>query len=149
MSMPMLIFSHSNPGSTCSKVVVASLSKRLLFMLLSQIYNLLAAASFPLLWLAVITSHFYSKSFIMANVTTTPAATASAAAAAKLKAAKVAAKALRQVKNEETAKYFAVGMTGIMALFIILRWTRFFYKRYGSKQDSSSKVLGLPIAFTR
>jgi hypothetical protein len=85
----------------------------------------------------------------MANVTTTPAATASAAAAAELKAAKVAAKALRQVKNEDTAKYFAVGMTGIMALFIIFHWTRLFYKRYGSKQGRNSKVLGLPIAFTR
>jgi hypothetical protein len=85
----------------------------------------------------------------MVNVTTTPAATASAAAAAKLKAAKAAAKALRQVKNEDTAKYFAVGMAGIMGLFIIFRWTKFFYKRYGSKQESSSKVLRLPIALTR
>jgi hypothetical protein len=110
-------------------------------MLLSRIHNLLAAASFCF-WLMVITSHFSSKLFIMANVTTTPAATA------KLKAAKVAAKALRQVKNEDTAKYFAVGMTGIMALFIIFHWTRFFYKRYGSKQESSSKVLELPIALT-
>jgi hypothetical protein len=88
----------------------------------------------------------------MANVTTTPTATAasaSAAAAAKLKAAKVAAKALRQVENEYTAKYFAVGMVGIMALFTIFHWTRFFYKRYGSKQGGNSKVLALPIAFTR
>jgi len=110
---------------------------------------IISGSCFLLLWLTVITSHFFSKSFIMVNVTTTPAATASAAAAAELKAAKVAAKALRQVKNEDTAKYFAVGMTGIMGLFIIFRWTKFFYKRYGSKQESSSKVLRLPIALTR
>jgi hypothetical protein len=92
----------------------------------------------------------------MANATTTPAgsvsaaAAASASAAAKLKAAKVAAKALRQVKNEDTAKYFAVGMVGIMALFTIFRWTRFFYnKRYGPKGSSGSKVLEHLIAFTR
>jgi len=87
----------------------------------------------------------------MANVTTTPAGSvsAAAAAAAKLKAAKVAAKALRQVKNEDTAKYFAVGMVGIMALFTIFRWTRFFYnKRCGSKGSSDSTVLKPLIAFT-
>jgi len=97
-------------------------------------------------------SLFYSKSFIMANITSTPAGSGSgaAAAAAELKAAKVAAKALRQVKNEDTAKYFAVGMAGIMALFTIFRWTRFFYnKRYISKGRSNSKVLGHLIAFTR
>lgn len=85
----------------------------------------------------------------MPNVTTTPAAAASAAAAAKVKAAKAAAKALRQVNNQNTAKYFAVGMAGIMALFILFHWTRFFFKRYGSKQASNSKALGLPLAFTR
>ena len=96
-------------------------------------------------------SLFCSKSFIMANITSTPAGSGSAAAAAaKLKAAKVAAKALRQVKNEDTTKYFAVGMVGIMALFTIFRWARFFYnKRYISKGRSNSKVLGHLIAFTR
>lgn len=87
----------------------------------------------------------------MANVTTTPAGSGSAAAAAAAaKASKVAAKALRQVKNEDTAKYFAVGMVGIMALFTMFHWTRFFYnKRYGPKGSSDSKVLEPLIAFTR
>jgi hypothetical protein len=88
----------------------------------------------------------------MANITA-PAGSgsaAAAAAAAKLKAAKLAAKALRQVKNEDTAKYFAVGMVGIMALFTIFRWTRFFYnKRYGPKGRSNSKILGCLVALTR
>ncbi len=87
----------------------------------------------------------------MANVTTSPAGSDSAAvAAAKLKAAKVAAKALRQAKNEDTAKYLAVGMVGIMALFTMFRWTRFFYnRRCVSKGRSDSKVLEPLIAFTR
>jgi hypothetical protein len=93
----------------------------------------------------------------MNNVTTTPAgsgspASASAAAAAKLKAAKVAAKALRQVKNQYTAEYFAVGMVGIMALFTIFHWMRFFYsyhKSYAPKGRSDSKVLQPFIAVTR
>lgn len=90
----------------------------------------------------------------MANVTTTPAGSgsAAAAAAAQLKAARVAAKALRQVKNEDTAKYFAVGMVGIMALFMINHWMRFLYtynKSYVSNGSNDSKVLGYLVAPTR
>jgi hypothetical protein len=98
------------------------------------------------------TFQFYSKLFIMANGTATPAGPASAAAAAaaaKLKAAKLAAKALRNANNEDTAKYFAAGMVGIMAFFTVFHWIRFCNKRYSSKGSSNSKVLGWPIAFTR
>jgi hypothetical protein len=99
------------------------------------------------------TFQFYSKLFIMANVTATPAgpasAAAAAAAAAKLKAAKLAAKALRNANNADTAKYFAAGMVGIMAFFTVFHWMRFCNKRYSSKGSSNSKVLEWPIAFTR
>lgn len=86
--------------------------------------------------------------FTMANGTATnPAAAASASAAAAAKKLKAAAKLLRYSNNEDVTKYFSAGICGIILLFTILHWTRFFYKRARSKQ--SSKILGLPIAFTR
>jgi hypothetical protein len=84
----------------------------------------------------------------MANGTTTPAAQASAAAAAKAKALKAAQKALRYSNNLDVAKYFAVGMAGIMALFIISHWTRFAYNKSHGPKRGDSKV-GSFIVLTR
>ena len=77
----------------------------------------------------------------MANIST------SAAAAGKAKTA--AAKVLRQKNNEDTAKFLALGMVGIMILFMILHLTRVFYNRYAIRQSRSSNLLRFPIAFTR
>ena len=84
----------------------------------------------------------------MANGTTSPAAQPSAAAAAKAKALKAAQKALRYSHNQDVAKYFAVGMAGLMAVFIFTHWTRFFYDKIRGAKRSDSKV-GPLIAFTR
>jgi hypothetical protein len=70
-----------------------------------------------------------------------------AAAVAKEKA--TAAKVLRQKNNENTAKFLALGMAGIVILFIIFHWIRIFYNRYGTRQRSSSIALKLPVAFAR
>ena len=73
----------------------------------------------------------------MANATET---------AAKAKAA--LAKVLRQKNNENTVKFFAAGMVGMMALFIIFHWTRVVFKKYESKRGKST-ALRVPVAITR
>jgi hypothetical protein len=73
-------------------------------------------------------------------------ATEDAAKAAKAKVA--LAKLIRQRNNENTAKSFAAGMVGMMILFMIFHWTRFVYKRYGSKSRSIA-LLRMPVGISR
>lgn len=49
----------------------------------------------------------------------------------------LSAKVLRQLNNERVAKYFAAAMTGIIALFTIVHWSAFLWRRYGSKEKST------------
>jgi hypothetical protein len=81
----------------------------------------------------------------MTTVSSNTAATATATAKAKT----AAAKAMRQKNNENTAKFLALGMAGIIVVFVIFHWTRMFYKHYGTRQSRSSSVLKFPIAFIR
>jgi len=76
-------------------------------------------------------------------------ANASSNAAAAVKAKTAAAKVLRQKNNENTAKFLALGVAGIMILFVIFHWTHIFYNRYGTRQTRSSSVLRFPTAVTR
>lgn len=69
---------------------------------------------------------------IMADSTT------SAAAAKKSKAA--LAKILRQRNNENTPKFFAAGIVGMIVIFMIFHWSRFFIKRSESKGVSSGPL---------
>ena len=73
-------------------------------------------------------------------------ATEIAAKAAKTKA--TLAKVLRQKNNENTAKFFASGMVGMMMLFMIFHWTRFILKKYESKKGKPT-TLKTPVAITR
>ncbi|KAE8453286.1 hypothetical protein EG329_011353 [Mollisiaceae sp. DMI_Dod_QoI] len=58
-------------------------------------------------------------------------------------------KKLRQRYNENSAKYFAVGIGAIIFLFMIFHWTRFLYKQYGLKSSRTIRVLKLPVVFAR
>ena len=73
-------------------------------------------------------------------------ATETAAKAAKAQAA--LAKALRQKNNENTAKFFAAGMTGMMVLFMIFHLTRAIFKRTKSERGRSTLSMVL-VAVTR
>jgi hypothetical protein len=73
-------------------------------------------------------------------------ATEDAAKAAKVKAA--LAKLIRQRDNENTAKFFAAGMVGIMILFMMFHWTRFVIKRHESKNKSIG-LLRVPVRISR
>ncbi len=75
-------------------------------------------------------------------------ANATATAAAASKAAKALAKVLRQKNNENTAKFLAAGVAGMMVLFIIFHWTRSAFKSYESKKGRVT-ALRVPIAITR
>jgi hypothetical protein len=68
------------------------------------------------------------------------------AAAAKAKAA--LAKALRQKNNENTPKFFAAGIVGLIFLFMVFHWARFVFKHYGSKNGSSG-LLKVPVRISR
>jgi hypothetical protein len=50
--------------------------------------------------------------------------------------------------NENTAKFFASGMVGMMVLFMIFHWTRFIFKKYESKKGKPA-ALRTPVAITR
>ncbi|TVY94022.1 Ferric/cupric reductase transmembrane component [Lachnellula willkommii] len=75
-----------------------------------------------------------------------PKATAAAAAkAAKAKAKKL----LRQRNNENSAKFFAAAMAGIMVLFILFHWTRIAYKTYERRSSGKAAFLKFPVRVTR
>jgi len=76
-----------------------------------------------------------------------PNATTTAAAAAKDKTA--LAKVIRQRNNENTAKFFAAGMAGLIVLFMIFHWTRLVFKRYELKKKESLGVFKVPVALSR
>lgn len=80
-------------------------------------------------------------SFSMANSTETAAKAATAKA-------KALAKALRQKNNENSAKFFAAGMVGMICLFMIFHWTRVIFKKYESKHGKFTSFR-VPVAVTR
>jgi hypothetical protein len=68
---------------------------------------------------------------------------------AAAKAKKAAATVLRQHNNENAAKFLALGMAGIMILFIISHWIHISYKYYGARRHRGAAALRYPIALTR
>ncbi|TVY49572.1 Ferric/cupric reductase transmembrane component, partial [Lachnellula occidentalis] len=86
--------------------------------------------------------HFCSST--MPNATATAAAEAKAA---KAKAAKLV-KILRQRNNENSAKFFAAAMAGIMVLFILFHWTRIAFKTY-ERRSGKATFLQFPVRITR
>lgn len=65
-----------------------------------------------------------------------------AVTAAKAKAGQ--SKAVRQINNENTAKFFAAGMCGMIFLFILFHWSRLIFKRYGTQRRKVSRFLDVP-----
>lgn len=63
--------------------------------------------------------------------------------------AKSKAKTARQRNNENTAKFFAAGMCGMIFLFILFHWTRFLFKRYGRQKTRISRLLDIPRRIAR
>jgi len=60
------------------------------------------------------------------------------------------AKLAQQKKmNEETAKYYAAGVMGMIAIFAVFHWARYLYSCHASKQTKSSKVMRAQISFVR
>jgi hypothetical protein len=74
-------------------------------------------------------------------------ATASAAAAAKAKTA--LATVIRQKNNENAAKFFAVGIVGMIVLFMVFHWSIVFLKLYELKKNQSLSFLRLPARLSR
>jgi len=62
---------------------------------------------------------------------------------------KAFAKKIRQLNNENAAKFFAAGMLAMISLFIISHWTRYLYKRIQPKQTSGSSLRTGLVSMTR
>lgn len=89
----------------------------------------------------------YFLSFIyltMPSSTITVAAAGDAASKAKI----TLAKALRQRNNENTAKFFAAGMAGMVLICILFHWSRFAFAHYGLRARRSG-FLHSPRKFSR
>lgn len=54
------------------------------------------------------------------------------------KAAKAAAKVLRQSHNEWSNKYFAIAVCAIMIIFTVHHWSSVIYFKYGPKKSHSA-----------
>lgn len=70
-----------------------------------------------------------------------------AAPAVRVKA--TISKALRQKNNENTAKFFAAGICGMIFLFILFHWARFLFTHYGRRRAGISRLVDLPRRITR
>lgn len=81
----------------------------------------------------------------MPNATTI----ATAAAAKADKVAKAKAKVLRQRNNENSTKFFAAAMVGIMVIFILFHWTRIAFKTYERRRSGKATFLKFPVRITR
>lgn len=71
------------------------------------------------------------------------------AADASAKAKAAMPKALRQTNNENSAKYFAVGMSGMIFLFILLHWARIIFRRYGRRGTGISGLFNIARGIAR
>ena len=71
-----------------------------------------------------------------------------ATAAVNAKAAAALVKVLRQKNNENTAKFFAAGMAGILLISCISHWTRVAFKHHEVKVGQVG-VLKTPVAISR
>jgi hypothetical protein len=54
-----------------------------------------------------------------------------------------------QQNNENTAKYFAAGMMGLVVVFMIGNWTRVAFKRYESKKKGRIGLLKVLVGVSR
>lgn len=57
------------------------------------------------------------------------------------RAAKLTGKKLRQITNERVSGYFGGAFAGLVTLFIILHWSRYFASKYSSKNGAITKFL--------
>jgi hypothetical protein len=83
------------------------------------------------------------------NTHPTPGGNATAGAGAAAKAKQYAAMAKAQKLNENTAKYFAAGVLGMVLIFTISHWSRFIYSRYASKGVRKSGLMRLQVSVAR
>jgi hypothetical protein len=74
---------------------------------------------------------------------------AAATAAVNAKAAAALVKVLRQKNNENTAKFFAAGMAGIILISWILHWTGVAFKHHEVKVGQEVGILKSPVAISR
>lgn len=66
-------------------------------------------------------------------------ASSTASAAAAKKAAAAAAKRLRQLTNERTAGYFGGAFAGLVLLFVIFHWSRYFASKHANKDTALTR----------
>jgi len=80
---------------------------------------------------------------------TSPRNMANNTAAADAKAKTALAKALRQVNNENSAKFFAAGMAGMIFLFTVFHWSRFALRHYELRRARRVSLLKIPVRVSR
>lgn len=83
------------------------------------------------------------------NTNPAPGRNATSGAGAAAKAKQYAAMAKAQSLNEDTAKYFAAGVLGMVLIFTIAHWSRFMYSRYASKGVKNSGLMRLQVSVAR
>jgi hypothetical protein len=76
-------------------------------------------------------------------------ANSTAVAEADAKAQAALAKALRQANNENTAKFFAAGMAGMIFLFMSFHWSRLAFARYKQRRARRIGFLELLVRISR
>jgi hypothetical protein len=79
----------------------------------------------------------------------TAAAAAAAAASAAAKKASLLKQALVQRNNERAPWAFAIAMGGLIVLFTLFHWSRYFYSRHCSKGLRQSFVMRYQVATAR
>lgn len=84
-----------------------------------------------------------------APVSSPPQKNATAIAAAAMAKKLMAARALQQHYNENTAKYYAAAMAGVIVLFTIFHWSRFLYCRFATRGLKDSSVMKAQVSVAR
>jgi len=74
---------------------------------------------------------------------------AAAAAAAAAKKAQMHQIAVAQYYDQRVPEYFAIAMGGLIAIFTIFHWTRFWYSRSSSKALRQSSIMQLQVKIAR
>lgn len=64
-------------------------------------------------------------------------------------AAAAAARAQQEANNVTALKHFAYAMAGVIILFTIFHWSRYFYSRYASKGVRESKIMKAQVSTAR
>lgn len=83
----------------------------------------------------------------MAHNSTSP--TSSAADVAAAAKAKKAIKAMQELFNQNSAKYFGGSIAGVIVIFTLFHWARFLYSRYATKSFKESKFIKTQVSISR